>query len=304
MTLPHEKRFPTAFEFASTRGAELRPLSGATPAAGPVDQISRVASRYGWPVTSDGKRWVVDAGVGRRVLAERLEGTRGPLLRFRCPLAAGQLTADEETELLRKNARTAHAGFSTGTDGRALLVATLADEAVDDDEVDAVLRSIIAGGEGVGARPLDAFNSFTYKTSAEPGLWEKEILFESLGRVDIAFQLAGPHASATVPLDGDRHHTVHLLFDRADAWGDQVVQLISFCAPANPSWHHKALASNLSLAFATIALATFGRQESLVAMRTKLARTTEPEALLASVTALAEVASRVGLELAGEAART
>lgn len=297
MTLPHEKRFPLDFELASSQPADPASATRSKTPAEAADAITRVALRYGWPVTGDGGRWVVDAGEGRRVLTEKMEDVRGPLLRFRRPLAAGHLTPLQETELLRKNSRTAHAGFSVGPDGRGLLVATLSGEALDDDEVDAVLRSMIAGGEGVGSRPLGAFNPSNYKTSSEPGEWEKEILFESLGRAQIAFELAGAHATASVALEGGGHQAVHLLFDRADAWGDQVIQMISFCAPANPAWHHQALAANAGLAFAALALATFGQQESLVAVRTQLARTVEPDALLSSVTALAQVAGRVALEL-------
>lgn len=297
MTLPHEKRFPIAFEMASSQHCAERREPAATATGETTDAISRVARRYGWPVTAESGRWVVDAGDGRRVLAEKTDEASGTLMRFRRPLAQAQLTPPQEMELLRKNARTAHAGFSVSADGRGLLVATLPAEALDDDEVDAVLRSMIAGGEGVGTRPLGAFDPSNYKTSAEPGDWEKEILFESLGRAKIAFELTGPHATAAIDLDGGRHRGVHLLFDRADAWGDQVIQMISYCAPADPALHHRALAANASLAFAVLALAAFGQREGLVAVRTQLARTADPDALLSSVRALAQVADRVELEL-------
>jgi hypothetical protein len=293
MALPYDKRFPIEFEMASATAAEPRPAARSRPSDEPADAISRVARRYGWPVTGEAGRWVVDAGEGRRVLAEIVSGARGALLRFRRPLPAGQLSAEQAAELLRKNARTAHAGFSVGPDGRAMLVSTLLESSLDDDEVDAVLRSMIAGGEGVGVKPIASFDPSTYKTSAEAGRWESEILRESLGRASIAFQLTGPHAVANVVLDGGRHQTVHLLFDRADAWGDQLVQLISFCAPATPEWQQKALSANTHLAFAALALAAFGQQESLVAVRTLLARTADPDELLATVRTLAQVAARV-----------
>lgn len=301
MTLPHEKRFPIAFEMASSQHAEgrpaLAPTAALTAANETIGAIARVALRYGWPVTGDSGRWVVDAGDGRRVLTEKTDEASGTLLRFRRLLAPEPLTPPQEVELLRKNARTAHAGFSVGTDGRGLLVATLPGETPDDNEVDAVLRSMIAGGEGVGTRPLGAFDPSNYKTSSEPGEWEKKILFESLGRAKIAFELTGPHATATIALEGGRHRGVHLLFDRADAWGDQVIQMISYCAPADPAWHHKALAANASLTFAVLALAAFGQSEGFVAVRTQLARTVDPDGLLSSVKALAQVADRVELDL-------
>ncbi len=299
MALPLDKRFPIAFEMAATHASEPKPTARSMSTDEPADAISRIARRYGWPVAGDAGRWVVDAGEGRRVLVERASGSRGSMLRFRRPLAAGVLTQAQEVELLRRNARTAHAGFSTGADGRAMLVSTLLETTLDDAEVDAVLRSMVAGGEGVGAKPLGAFDPSTYKTSAAPGDWENVVLRESLGRASIAYQLTGPHAVANITFEGGRHQVVHILFDRADAWGDQIVQSISFCAPPTPEWQHKALAANSNLAFAALALATFGPQESLVAIRTQLARTADPDEILATVMALAQIADRVESDVTG-----
>lgn len=294
MTLPSRKRFPIAFEVSSEQGAAPRPAPPrAQGQVQPGDAVSRVAFRCGWSVMRDDARWVVDPGDGQRVLVESsAAGASERLLRFRLPLQGRNLPPSEETELLRRNARTAHAGFSIGPDGRSSLTASLLESALCDSEIEAVIRSMIAGGEAVGTRSIASFDPTSYRTAADPGTWEALILRESLGRAAIAVQLAGSRAVASLSLEGGRHKSVHILFDRADAWGDQLVQVISICAPAPPEWHHKALLANANLLFGSFALATFGPLESLVAVRTLLARTVEPGTLLDVVTGLARIAER------------
>jgi hypothetical protein len=294
MALPPRKRFPIAFEVSSTNGSPLRQeTSGSATAPDPLDTVSRVALRCGWSVTQDEARWVVDPGDGHRVLVEgSAAGSREQLLRFRRPLPEATLSPSQAADLLRRNARTAHAGFSIGADGRTALTASLVESTLGDGEVEAVLRSIIAGGEAVGTKSVADFDPTAYRTAADVGEWEALILRESLGRAAIAFQFAGPRSVASLSLEGGRHKSVHLLFDRADAWGDQLVQVISICAPAPPEWHRKALSANASLPLGAFALATFGPLESLVVVRTLLARTVEPDTLLEVVTGLARIAER------------
>ncbi|MFA6955094.1 MAG: hypothetical protein WC538_04395 [Thermoanaerobaculia bacterium] len=301
MALPSRKRFPIAFEVSSAQGAAPRASSQRPKGNGqPDDAVSRVAFRCGWRVTRDDTRWVVDPGDGHRVLVESSSaGARERLLRFRRPLQDVTLSPAHEAELLRRNARTAHAGFSIGADGRAALAASLVESSASDSEIEAVIRSMIAGGEPVGTKAIADFDPTAYRTAADSGTWEALILRESLGRSAIAFQFAGTRAVASLSLEGGRHKSVHLLFDRADAWGDQLVQVISICAPAPPEWHHKALLANASLALGAFALATFGPLENLVAVRTLLARTVEPGALLDVVTSLAHIAERAEGYLVG-----
>jgi len=301
MTLPSRKRFPIAFEVSSAQGAAPRPAP-LHPKGGdqPEDAVSRVAVRCGWKVMRDGARWVVDRGDGHRVLVESSTAdARERLLRFRSPLQETHVSPSQEAELLRRNARTAHAGFAIGPDGRPALTASLVESTAADSEVEAVVRSIIAGGEVVGTKAIADFEPTAYRTPADAGAWEALILHESLGRSAIAFQFGGSRAVASLSLEGGRHKSVHILFDRADAWGDQLVQVISICAPAPPEWHHKALMANSKLALATFALATFGPLESLVAVRTLLARTVEPETLVDVVTNLARIAERAEGYLVG-----
>jgi len=301
MTLPSRKRFPIAFEISSAQGDAPRPVPP-RPRSGdqPADAVSRVSLRCGWNVIGDGARWVVESGDGHRVLVESsAAGARERLLRFRRPLQESQLSHSQESELLRRNARTAHAGFSIAPDGRAALTASLVESAASESEIEAVIRSMIAGGEAVGTKAIADFEPTAYRTAADPGAWEALILHESLGRAAIAFQFAGARAVASLSLEGGRHKSVHILFDRADAWGDQLVQVISICAPAPPEWHHMALLANANLALATFALATFGPLESLVAVRTLLARTVEPDTLLDVVTNLARIAERAEGYLVG-----
>lgn len=302
MTLPSAMRFPIAFEVVSASGATPRSVSlpRATRGDQPADTVSRVAYRCGWSVTHDEARWVVDPGDGHRVLVESLAaGAHDRLLRFRRPLPDVNLTSLREAELLRQNARSAHSGFAIGTDGRTVLTASLVDANPADSEIEAVLRSMIAGGEGVGIKGVMDFDPTSYRNAADPGRWEALILRESLGRAAIAFQVSGPRAVASLSLEGGRHKSVHILFDRADAWGDQVVQVISICAPAPPQWHHKALLANLNLVLGMFALATFGPLESLVVVRTLLARAVEPGSLLEVVTNLAHIADRAEGYLVG-----
>jgi hypothetical protein len=294
MPLPSRKRFPIAFEVSSAQGtaphaASQRPKGNEQP----DDAVSRVAFRCGWRVTRDDTRWVVDPGDGHRVLVESSSvGARERLLRFRRPLPDVGLSPSKEAELLRQNARTAHAGFSIGADSRAALAASLAESIAGDSEIEAVIRSMIAGGEPVGTKAIADFDPTAYRTAADPGTWEALILRESLGRAAIAFQFAGTRAVASLSLEGGRHKSVHVLFDRADAWGDQLVQVISISAPAPPEWHHKALCANAQLALGTFALATFGPLENLVVVRTLLARTLDPDVLLDVITSLARIAER------------
>lgn len=301
MALPSRKRFPIAFEISSALGAAARPASPRRKEGDqPDDAVSRVAFRCGWSVTRDEARWVVDAGDGHRLLVEgTAAGASERLLRFRRPLQDTNLTPAKEAELLRRNARTAHAGFSIGADGRPALTASLVESDLGDSEIEAVIRSIVAGGEPVGTKSIADFDPTAYRTAADPGTWEPLILRETLGRSAIAFQFAGARAVASLSLEGGRHKSVHILFDRADAWGDQLVQVISISAPAPPEWHHKALVANANLALGAFALATFGPLENLVAVRTLLARTLEPDVLLDAVTSLARIAERAEGYLVG-----
>lgn len=301
MALPPRKRFPIAFEVSSAPDAAARPAPpGAVATSEPSDAVSRVAARCGWSVTRDDARWVVDPGDGHRVLVEgSAAGAHERLLRFRRPLPDAMLSPAQEAELLRRNARTAHAGFAIGGDGRAALTASLVESTLGDSEIEAVLRSIIAGGEAVGTKAVADFDPTTYRTAADVGAWEAEILRESLGRAAIAVQFGGARAVASLSLEGGRHKSVHILFDRADAWGDQLVQVISICAPAPPEWHRKALTANAHLPLGAFALATFGPLESLVTVRTLLARTVEPDVLLDVVTSLARIADKAEGYLVG-----
>ena len=297
MTLPARKRFPIAFEVA------LAPGAGAAPARPrdrepSADAISRVAARCGWGVMHDGARWVVEPASDHRVLVDVTgDEAHERELRLSRPLPDVELGAAQEAELLRRNARTAHAAFSIGRDGRAALTAALAGPMAGESEIEAAIRSIAAGGEAVGTKALADFDPTVYLTPADAGAWEALILRESLGRAAIAFQFAGARAVASLSLEGGRHKSVHILFDRADAWGDQLVQVISIAAPAPPDWHRKALVANSSLAPGAFALATFGPLESLVVVRTLLARTCAPETLHDVVAGLAGVAERAELHL-------
>ncbi|MBI2213774.1 MAG: hypothetical protein HYU52_09015 [Acidobacteria bacterium] len=294
MVLSPHNRFPIAFELSSSSDGSLppdRPRESAS--SEPSDAVTRVALRCGWNVTRDETRLVVDAGAEHRVLIEgSVAGARERLLRLRRPIPDATISPTEEAEMLRRNARTAHAGFALGGDGRAMLTATLTEPTVDEGELEAVLRSIIAGGDAVGVKAVIDFDPTTYRTAASAGSWEAQLLRESLGRAAIAFQFAGARCVASLALEQGRHKSVHILFDRADAWGDQLVQAISICAPAPPEWHRKALEANASLPLGALALATFGPLESLVAVRTMLARSLEPDTLLEIVVGLARIADK------------
>ena len=148
---------------------------------------------------------------------------------------------------------------------------------------------------------LDQFDRSKYKqpeTVAEP--WESMVLRDSLDATEIAWQMSGARGLAVLRLPGGRKQTVHLMFDRSDAEGDQLIQMISVCGPASDSelWR-KSLVMNATMTSATMALAQIAGVENLVVLRTQLARTADREEILVGVTTVGQMADRLEIELTG-----
>ncbi len=303
--LPESKHFP--IDFVVAEPGQTARLTRNSLADLEPDAIARLGQKFGWKVTSAEGRWSVElekGGAVRMVRAERTGGAGGGILRFmRVDAAAPKL--EDFPELLRANARLAHAGHGIGVPGdpsRLVVTATLLEETADDDEIVAAVEAVACGGEAIGSGRIDSFDRRGYKIappSDAAGSWEDEILLRSLGGTGIAFQRNGPRAEILVRLDGGRSQKVHLFFDRVDSSGRQLVQMISICGSPGPEHFRMALGSNPTLAFATIGLAKIGQAEELVVLRTQLAHTADPEEILMGVSTLARIGDRLEHELTG-----
>ncbi len=126
---------------------------------------------------------------------------------------------------------------------------------------------------------------------------EKQMLFESLRalvseitsgtrieveEIDSGFELL-------VPLPCDRQQKVYITLERRDADGENIFQVFTVCAEADPKLFEFALKMNNDIDYGAIAIKELYGKDYLVILDTQLVRTTQPVEIEKSLLTLAEV---------------
>ena len=106
-----------------------------------------------------------------------------------------------------------------------------------------------------------------------------------------------------VPLPGERKQKVFITADRRDSDGEELFQVFTICAEANPDLFAFALKLNMEIDYGAIAIKEIYGKDHLVIVDTQLVRTAQPVEIEKSVITLAEVGDDIEQILTGEDVR-
>jgi hypothetical protein len=104
----------------------------------------------------------------------------------------------------------------------------------------------------------------------------------------------------SVPLPDQRTQKIFITVDRRDADGENLFQIFTVCAEADPSLFEFALKMNMELDYGALAIKNIEGNDSLVMVHTQLVRTAQPAEIEKSVLTLAEVGDDLERILTGE----
>jgi hypothetical protein len=104
----------------------------------------------------------------------------------------------------------------------------------------------------------------------------------------------------SIPLPGDRKQKVFITADRRDSDGEELFQIFTICAEANPALYAFALKLNMEIDYGALAIKEIYGKDHLVIVDTQLVRTAQPVEIEKSVITLAEVGDDIEQILTGE----
>jgi hypothetical protein len=103
-----------------------------------------------------------------------------------------------------------------------------------------------------------------------------------------------------VPLPDQRTQKVYITVDRRDADGENLFQIFTVCAQADPELFEFALKMNMELDYGALAIKNIDEKDALVMVHTQLVRTAQPAEIEKSLLTLAEVGDDLERILTGE----